>query len=77
MKYKIDDLTATELSIIALAVDFYLCNADKGVVPLDEVEELFLHIDTLAEVAEEEVLGANVIAIQDNLIEVDFTPKDS
>ena len=77
MKYKIDDLSAEELSIIALAVDHYLCNADKGNVQLEAIEELFLHLDILAEAAEDEVKDNNVLNIQDNLIVVDFSPKDS
>ena len=74
--HKIEDLTADELSIIALAVDYFLCNYDHGNIDIEQLENLFMHLDIAAEAAEEAESKIRLIERSDNLLVVDFRPKN-
>lgn len=73
--HTIDDLTTDELNIIALAVDYFLCNYDHGDIDVTELEELFMHLDITAEAAEEVEADERLVEKTDNLLVVDFRPK--
>jgi hypothetical protein len=76
MNYKIDELTLEELNIIALAVDYFLCNYEHSNVDLEQIENLFLHLDLTAEAAEEAQPDQRIVEKTDNLLVVDFRPKN-
>lgn len=70
----LNDMTPEDLDILALAMDYLLCNSNLPAETMREVEELFYYLDALAEEAnmqEEERL----IEKTDNLLVVDFRPK--
>ena len=73
--HTIDDLTTDELSIIALAVDYFLCNYDHGNIDIEQIENLFMHLDTVAEAAEEAESDIRLVEKSDNLLVVDFRPQ--
>ena len=73
--HTIEDLTTDELNIIALAVDYFLCNYDHGNIDLETIEDLFMHLDITAEAAEEVEAEQRLVDKTDNLLVVDFRPK--
>ena len=75
MNYSIDDLSAKELSIIALAVEYFLCNYDHDTMAVEGLEDLFMHLDVIAEAAEEAAEDSRLVEKTDNLLVVDFSPK--
>lgn len=70
--HTIDDLTSHELNIVALAMEYFLCNYQHGDIDVTELEELFMHIDMQAEAA----LDERLVEKTDNLLVVDFRPKN-
>lgn len=73
--HRIENLTTKELSIIALAVDHFLCNGEHGDMDLEQIENLFLHIDTVAEAAEEIEAEKRLVEKTDNLLVINFHPQ--
>lgn len=73
--YKIEDLTSQDLQIIATAIDFYLCNLDHDEEHHEEIENLFVHVDLLAESAEQTSSNQPLFSSQGNLLRVDFRSK--
>ena len=71
----IEDLTPEEFNILALALDFYLCNCEHDATSKALVEELFTQIDVLAEEAEDAEVG-RIQSVNENLIVVNFQPKN-
>lgn len=75
VKHKIEDLTLDEVNIIALAIDYFLCNYEHTPEAAQVIEDLFLHLDFTAEEAEEAEGDDRLIERTDNLLVVDFRPK--
>lgn len=75
MNYTIDELSLNELNIIALAVDYFLCNYEHGDMDTVDLENLFMHLDVLAESAEEAESESRLVEKTDNVLVVDFRPK--
>lgn len=75
LKHTIDELSTQDLSIIALAMDYFLCNYEHTNMDVVDLENLFMHIDLLAEEAEEST-STRLVERQDNLLVVDFSAKD-
>lgn len=72
----LDEMTPQDLNILALAMDYLLCNADLPSAAMKEVEELFYFLDAMAEAAEEEEAEkSRLVEKTDNLLVVDFRPK--
>lgn len=71
----LDDITPNDLSTIALAMDYLLCNADLPSAAKKEVEELFYYLDAIASVAEQAAEDDRLLEKSENLLIVDFTPK--
>lgn len=76
MRYNLDSMTADELSTLALAMDYLLCNStDLPRETLKTVEELFYYLDAIAEEAEMEQEEQRLLEKTDNVLVVDFRPK--
>jgi hypothetical protein len=75
--YKIEDLTSQELNIIAVAVDYFLCNCENGNIDIATLEDLLVHLDSVAEAAEETETSTRVVEKTDNLLVVDFGSKSN
>jgi len=71
----LDDLSHNDLSTIALAMDYLLCNADLPPKAMKDVEELFYFLDAIAEAAEQEAGENRLLERTENVLHVDFTPK--
>lgn len=72
----LDDITPQDLNILALAMDYLLCNADLPPAAMKEVEELFYFLDAMAEAAEDDQEEqSRLVEKTDNLLVVDFRPK--
>ena len=72
----LDDMTVEDFNLLALAMEYLLCNGDLPPAAMKEVEELFYYLDAIAEAAEEEAFEEErLISKEDNLLVVDFTPK--
>jgi hypothetical protein len=65
--HTIEQLSTDELSLLALAMDYYLCNGELGHTDPKDAEDLLIYLDLMAEQAESMTL--------DNLLIVDFSPK--
>lgn len=76
MNYSVDDLTLEDLSILALAMDFFLCNYEHGNLDVETLENLFMHLDITAEAAEEAAGEQRLVEKTDNLLVVNFRPKE-
>lgn len=76
MKHELTDLSLDELHILILALDFYLCNDKHGKAVSEIAESLLLHIDFTAEAAEAQHESNRIVESDDNLIVVDFRPKN-
>jgi len=74
MMYQIDDLTLDQINLIALAMDYFVCNCPNNPVKT-QAEDLFSYLDSLVESIEESITSP-VVTQTDNLIIVDFNPKD-
>jgi hypothetical protein len=75
--YKIEDLSSQELSIIAVAVDYFLCNFENGNIDPNVLENLLIHLDSVAEAAEAVESSNHLIEKSDNLLVVDFGSKSN
>ena len=76
MKHKIEELTLDEVNILALALDYFLCNYDHNTTTREIVEDLFMHVDFIAEEAEAVEDSERLVEKTDNLLVVDFRPKN-
>jgi len=76
MMHTIEDLSTNELNIIALAVEYFLCNYDHDNIDVEVLEDLFMHLDLTAEAAEEVEAEDRLLEKTDNLLVVDFRPKN-
>lgn len=75
VRHKIEDLSLDEVNIIALAIDYFLCNYDHTPEAAQVIEDLFMHLDFTADEAEEAEDDNRLVERTDNLLVVDFRPK--
>jgi hypothetical protein len=75
MRHTLEELSTEEMTIIALAVEHFLCNCHDSSLDKDKVEELFAYLDIAAELAEEADPEHRLVAKTDNVLVVDFRPK--
>jgi hypothetical protein len=76
MKHNINDLTLEELDIILLALDYFLCNGEHNTTVAELAESLLLHLDLGIEEEDLSEDTPRIIEEIDNLIVVDFQPKN-
>jgi hypothetical protein len=76
MRHNVNDLTLDELNMLMLALDFYLCNGEHNTTIAELAESLLLHLDWTTEAAEALDDSNRVLEQDDNLIVVNFRPKN-
>jgi hypothetical protein len=76
MTYNIEDLSLEQVDLIALAMEYFHCNADLHEAVRDEVEVLFYCLDDFANDIHDAVNANRLINKRDNLLVVDFSPKN-
>lgn len=69
-----EDLTPEELDILAIAVDFYICNSSPSPKLAISAENLLLLLDALLEQSESES-SSKIIEKSNNLLKVNFGSK--
>lgn len=69
-----EDLTPEELDMLALAVDFYICNSSPNPKLITSAENLLLLLDALLDEFEEDS-SSKIIEKSNNLLKVDFGSK--
>lgn len=76
MTYNIGEISLEELNALALAMDYLICNSNLPRDVHEMAEALFYTLDIMAEEASECVSGKALVEKTDNLLVVDFRPKD-
>lgn len=75
MTYSLNDLTLEEIDILALAMDFFMCNGDIPETLKNSVEDLFINLDLMSEDIHDSNSKRKLLEKQNNILIVDFSPK--